>query len=52
MLALPGPLYTRDNIYIQGVKIELEGVNFKQSSDLDGTGGTFWDASYILCKYL
>ena len=52
MLALPGPLYTKDEIYINGIKIDLEGVTNIQNAEIEGTGGTFWDPSYILCKYL
>ena len=52
MLALPGPLFTRESLLVGGVSLRLEAVSFTQDSTVTGTGGTFWDASYILCQYL
>lgn len=48
MLALTGPIVdANDTVFIAGKGLVLNG-----SGTVVGTGGTLWDASYILCQFL
>lgn len=53
MLALEGPKYDiSQGFIINNIHIKLSTVTIKQDPNIEGTGGSFWDASIILLNYL
>lgn len=53
MLALEGPKYNVSQGFTLGnTHIKLSTVTFIQDPNIEGTGGSFWDASIILLNYL
>lgn len=47
MLALPGPIFDVRS----GVKLKDRTITVMLNDIVDGTGGSFWDASVILLKF-